>query len=173
MSIRTTKSLDLALADEIASLAILTCGRNAFNPVAVCVMDPAGNEIVTKRMDGCPAIAYPAISRAKANTCVAVKMSSRKYGDKYLKDKEGNPSASDAFPRVLNQISTMHGQMAAFQGGVLIRDGEGDIVGSIGISGAAGDEDEYCGLKGVELCSLGHSLITEPAEHSCKTVKEG
>ena len=40
----------------------------------------------------------------------------------------------------------------------------------IGISGAAGDEDEYCGLKCVELCSLGHSLITEPAEHSCKTV---
>lgn len=49
--------------------------------------------------------------------------------------------------RVLNQISTAEGKMAAFQGGILVREkATGEIVGSVGISGAAGDEDEYCAL---------------------------
>jgi len=50
----TTKSLSLALADEIATLAIKACKNNGFKPISICVMDPAGHEIVTKRMDGCP-----------------------------------------------------------------------------------------------------------------------
>ena len=50
----TTKSLSLAIADEIASLAIEAATTQGFNPISICVMDSAGAEIVTKRMDGCP-----------------------------------------------------------------------------------------------------------------------
>ena len=50
----STKSLSLAVADEIASLAINACKIHGFKPISVVVMDPAGHEIVTKRMDGCP-----------------------------------------------------------------------------------------------------------------------
>jgi len=52
--ILTKKTLGLAVADEIATLAIKACKANGFNPISVCVMDPSGHEIVTKRMDGCP-----------------------------------------------------------------------------------------------------------------------
>jgi len=52
--ILTKKTLGLAVADEIASFAIKACKANGFNPISVCVMDPSGHEIVTKRMDGCP-----------------------------------------------------------------------------------------------------------------------
>lgn len=47
----------------------------------------------------------------------------------------------------------------------------GVVVGSVGVSGAAGDEDEYCALEGVKNCSLSSELITMPEEHSCKTLK--
>ena len=67
----------------------------------------------------------------------------------------------------------MDGKMAAFQGGILVREkSTGEIVGSVGVSGAAGDEDEYCALYGVHNCEMGLAslLVTEPPEHSCKTV---
>ena len=63
--------------------------------------------------------------------------------------------------------------MAAFQGGVLIREkASNDVVGAVGISGAAGDEDEYCALRAVVECSIGDDLLTDPANHSCKTAKD-
>jgi uncharacterized protein GlcG (DUF336 family) len=47
------KTFSLKVADEIATLAIQTCHKSGFQPVAVCVMDQAGYPIVTKRADGC------------------------------------------------------------------------------------------------------------------------
>lgn len=76
---------------------------------------------------------------------------------------------------MLNQISILDGKVAAFQGGIVVREqSSGEIVGAVGVSGAAGDEDEYCALYGVQNCELGASnlLVTEPAEHSCKTLVE-
>ena len=119
------------------------------------------------------AVAYPKISHAKANTCVATLQSSRSYGTKYLKGSDGIsvPVGPETFARVLNQIAITDGQMACFQGGVLVREKDsGDVVGSVGVSGAAGDEDEFCALAGVKECEVGDLLVTEPAEHSCKTV---
>lgn len=132
-------------------------------------MDPHGNEIVTKRMDGCPPMVYSKLSYAKANTCVSTKLSSRAYGNKYLNFK-GPEVGPSTFVRVINQISSANGNLACFQGGILVRDKQGDIVGSVGVSGAAGDEDEYCALMGVKLCSASDQLVTEPEDHSCKTV---
>merc|ERR1740124_1002943 len=129
MSLITSKTISLAVADEIASLAIKAAISHGFNPISICVMDPAGAEIVTKRMDGCPPSAYPKISHAKANTCVAVKSSSRAYGLKYLIGKDGvSPVGAEVFARVLNQISITGGNMAAFQGGVLIREKGSGII---------------------------------------------
>jgi len=168
-----TKNLSLSAADEISSLVIEVCKRNAFKPISVCVMDTSGHAIVTKRMDNCPPTAYPKISFAKANTCVSTKASSRAYGNKYLKGKNGESVGPEVFVRVLNQITTLDGTMAAFQGGVLVRDkSSGEVVGSVGVSGAAGDEDEYCALRGVMECSIGKQLLTEPEQHSCKTMKD-
>lgn len=60
--------------------------------------------------------------------------------------------------------------MACFPGGVLLKDQSNLVVGAIGVSGAAGDEDEYVGLK--SAWESGLPLKTEPKEHNCSTVKE-
>ena len=47
---------------------------------------------------------------------------------------------------------------------------DGSIVGSIGVSGAAADEDEYLAWKGVQAMeSCG--LQTVPENHCCTTLK--
>ena len=172
MALFRTKRLTLAIADEMASLAVAAAKANKFAPITVTVMDPEGSEIVSKRMDGCPPMAYSKLAAAKANTCVAVQMSTRTYGNKYLKGSDGTtPSTSDVYVRGLNQIISVDSGLVAFPGGVLIRDGEGGIVGSVGVSGAAGDEDEYCALTAVQECSAADELVTEPTEHACKTLK--
>jgi uncharacterized protein GlcG (DUF336 family) len=117
------------------------------------------------------ATAYPKISHAKATTCVSTKSSSRAYGTKYLKGSDGGEVGPSTFVRVINQINIMGGDMACFQGGILLKEtATGDIVGSVGVSGAAGDEDEYCALEGVKQCSFANELTTVPESHSCKTL---
>mmetsp|Transcript_18807 Transcript_18807/g.60098 ORF Transcript_18807/g.60098 Transcript_18807/m.60098 type:complete len:108 (-) Transcript_18807:127-450(-) len=49
--------------------------------------------------------------------------------------------------------------LAPFPGGVLCRDAAGALVGAIGVSGAASDEDEHCAITAAQ--SVG--LSTEPA----------
>ena len=172
MALLRTKRLTLAIADEMASLAVAAAKSNKSAPISVTVMDPDGSEIVSKRMDGCPPMAYSKLAVAKANTCVAVQMSTRAYGNKYLKGSDGiSPSTSDVYVRGLNQIVSVDSGLVAFPGGVVIRDAEGDIVGSVGVSGAAGDEDEYCALSAVHECSAADQFVTEPLEHACKTLK--
>ena len=39
-------------------------------------------------------------------------------------------------------------------GGVLIRDGGGDVVGAVGISGDTSDKDEACAVAGIAAAGL-------------------
>ena len=47
------------------------------------IVDPAGDIIVQKRMDGCASKGIPQFSYAKAYTCIAMKISSRDFSEKY------------------------------------------------------------------------------------------
>lgn len=70
---------------------------------------------------------------------------------------------------MLGMVAISGGQMAPFPGGILLKLGE-HVVGAVGVSGAAGDEDEYCAIRGVMEADLG--LTTVPEQHSCSTVKD-
>ena len=161
------KTLSLKVADEIASKAIHTAQVNGFNPIAVCVMDSTGFPIVTKRMDFCPPRVFSSMAEHKANTSISLQTSTRAYGEKYLSAK----STPDQFMRLGSQIASQKGQVIAFPGGIVIRCvEEGSILGSVGVSGASGNEDEYCALEGVRLSSIANEVVTEPTEHSCTTI---
>jgi uncharacterized protein GlcG (DUF336 family) len=43
----------------------------------------------------------------------------------------------------------------------LCRDAHGNVIGAIGVSGAAADEDEHCAVHGAR--ALGEAVLTEPA----------
>jgi uncharacterized protein GlcG (DUF336 family) len=115
-------------------------------------------------MDGCVHAGIPDFSYAKAYTCIVMKQSSRDFRDKYTKENQAGKIS-----QLNSMISITGGKMACFPGGVLLKDEDNEVVGAIGVSGAAGDEDEYAGLKSV--WDSGLPLLTEPKDHSCSTVK--
>ena len=156
--------LSLDQADAIANNAIACCQRNGFNPVTVFVLDAWGSTIVMKRMDGCSPVGSEDFARAKAYSCVINKYPSRNFRDRYTSDE-----ASAKFGQMLGMVSISQGQMAPFPGGIVLKLGD-HIIGSVGVSGAAGDEDEYCAIRGVVESNLG--LTTIPENHSCGTVKD-
>jgi uncharacterized protein GlcG (DUF336 family) len=46
------------------------------------------------------------------------------------------------------------GRIVTNPGGVLIRDGGGDVVGAVGISGDTSDKDEACAVAGIVAAGL-------------------
>ena len=49
---------------------------------------------------------------------------------------------------------------------------DGSTVGSVGVSGAAADEDEYLAWAGVQALKKDGGLSTIPENHRCTTLKE-
>merc|ERR1712078_718787 len=92
--------------------------------------------------------------------CVNTHQSSRAAKEKYVlpsvpdKDRTAQLLAMGTIGAMVNQ------PMAAFPGGVLCRDASKNVVGAIGVSGAAADEDEHCALTAAQ--SIG--LVTEPSK---------
>ena len=139
----------MEIANKIADGAIDTCRLNGFNDFAVSVVNAAGQTIVHKVMDGCKSPTIPLYATAKAYTCISTMMSSREFRDKYTKDNN-----TGRYCQMLSMVQITDGKLAPFPGGVLIKNTQGKIIGAVGCSGAAADEDEYCCLKGIEISGI-------------------
>ena len=157
--------LSLEQADKIAQGVVECIKRNKFAPITVNVVDSRADKVVMKRMDGCSTKAIPDFSYAKAFTCIGMKCASRTFRDKYTSDN--NPAK---FCQMQSMVTITGGNMAPFPGGVLMKGSSGQIVGAVGVSGASGDEDEYCALRGI--IESGYGFSTLPEKQSCSTVKE-
>jgi glc operon protein GlcG len=159
--------LSLDHADTIADNVISCIRRNGFNPITVYVLDQSGSTLVSKRMDGCSPVGMPEFAKAKAFSCIVNKYPSRAFRDRYTAN--GNDDSLAKFGQMLGMVAISQGQMATFPGGIVVKLGE-HVIGAVGVSGAAGDEDEYCAIRGVVESQLG--LSTVPEQHSCATVKD-
>ncbi len=61
-----------------------------------------------------------------------------------------NAQAADR-PHFLEGLNGVAGgRIVPVPGGVLVRDGDGDIIGAVGISGDTSDNDEACAIAGIE-----------------------
>merc|ERR1719326_784787 len=137
----------------MASSALRECKARSFKDISVYVLDSSGRVIVSKTMLGVPNLP-PQLAMAKAMLCVSTHSSSRAVKDKYVPDRTPQLPAMTTIGTAIQQ------PIAAFPGGVLLRDAETkDVVGAIGVSGAAADEDEHCAITAAQ--SIG--LLTEPA----------
>jgi uncharacterized protein GlcG (DUF336 family) len=172
---RAFSGLTLNVADQMATGVCAAALRNGFAPVTATVVDSNGSIIVQKRMDGCCPAAIPAFSFAKAFTCISTGLSSRGFRDKYT--AAGSTPAQHF--QMLSMVNITDGKLAPFPGGVLLLQAPAEssaeagapavILGAVGVSGASGDEDEYCALEGVKAGGL---LCTPvPLQHECKTAK--
>ncbi len=132
-------NINLAQADTLANAA-LAAGRTArLAPLTVVVLDGGGHVVVIKREDK-SGIGRVEIATGKAWGALGMGFGSRNLAARAVKMPQFFTSAAAAFA----------GRMVPVPGGVLIRDGAGDIIGAVGISGDVSDQDETCAVAGIK-----------------------
>jgi uncharacterized protein GlcG (DUF336 family) len=113
-------------------------------PLAVVVLDAGGHVVVAKRADGAGILRVD-IAQAKAYGALGMGMSSRDIAQR----AEKQPAFFTSLAAVTG------GRIAPAAGGLLVRDGDGRVIGAVGVSGDTSDIDEQCAVAGVEAAGLG------------------
>jgi uncharacterized protein GlcG (DUF336 family) len=129
----------------------LTITRGAFQhalevaaaPLTVVVLDNAGRLVSLQRQDG-SSLLRPDIAIGKAWGAIALGRSSRGLAEM--------TAARPAFMAAVNVLA--QGNILPVPGGVLIRDAQQHILGSVGITGDLSDVDEACAVAGIALAEL-------------------
>jgi uncharacterized protein GlcG (DUF336 family) len=135
--------LTLVQARIIIEAALGKARECDYAPIAVVVLDDGGHVKAAAREDEASMFRFD-VGLGKAWGAVAMGRSSRALARRARE----NPNF------IMALAATAHGRVLPQQGGVLIRDADGSIMGAVGISGATGDEDEECAIWGIEQAGL-------------------
>ena len=136
-------SVTLEQASIIVDRAIAKARELKFQPLTVVVLDAGGHAVALKREDR-SSLLRPQIAHGKAWGVLGMGMGGRALF-KRAKDN----------PQFFNALSDLcDGDLVPNPGGVLIRDAGGGILGSVGISGDTGENDEICAIAGIEAAGL-------------------
>jgi len=136
-------SLTLDQASTIVDAALKKGRETNCAPLTVAVLDAGGHLVAFKREDRSGIMRFD-IAFGKAWGSLGMGFPSRTLGERAEK--------YPAFFQMLAAIS--QGRLVAAAGGVLIRDGSGDIIGAVGISGDNSDKDEICAVAGIVAAGL-------------------
>jgi uncharacterized protein GlcG (DUF336 family) len=134
-------TLDQAL--QIARDTLAEGERRAFLPLAVAVLDPAGQPLAILR-DHRTSLYRADIAIGKASGCLAMGFGGRQLAKR-----------AEAMPAFMTAVSAIFPKgIVPVPGGVLIRDGAGTLLGAVGVSGETSDNDEACALAALEAAGL-------------------
>jgi uncharacterized protein GlcG (DUF336 family) len=139
-------TLTIAQASTIIDVA-LQKGREAkFAPLAVAVLDAGGNLIAFKRDDRAGILRFD-IAFGKAWGALGMG-----FGSRTVFERANSNEAQRLFYTTLAAASG--GRVVTNPAGILIRDAAGEVIGAVGISGDTSDNDEVCGIAGIEAAGL-------------------
>ena len=112
-------------------------------PLTVAVLDAGGHLVAFKREDRSGIMRFD-IAFGKAWGALGFGFPSRTLGER-----------AEKHPTFFQTIAIVsQGRFVPAAGGVLIRDGGGDIIGAVGISGDNSDKDEICAVAGIAAAGL-------------------
>jgi uncharacterized protein GlcG (DUF336 family) len=136
---------EIGLADAQRIVAATLARKNAAagKPLAVAVVDDAGNIKVVVREDGATMFRTD-IAFGKAWGAVAMGAPSRTIAE--VAQRSPNFVAALA--------AASGGKIIPVPGGVLIRDSNGKMLGAVGVSGDSSDRDEAFAIAGVAAAGL-------------------
>jgi uncharacterized protein GlcG (DUF336 family) len=138
--------ITLDQANTIISAALAKAREMQLKPLAVAVLDSGGHLKALAREDG-QTFMRAKVCQAKAWGSLAMGVHSRDLATRYEQE-----TRQEGFINALNAMS--NGSVVALPGGLLIRDAEGAVIGAVGISGAASEDDEACAKAGIEAIGL-------------------
>ncbi len=135
--------LKLKAAQKIVATALKEARDRNLKPLAVAVYDARGALKAFGAEDG-TSLKRAEIAMGKAYGALALGVPSRSIG----KMAAERPHFVAAASHVVG------GMLVPVPGGVLVRDGKGDLVGAVGISGDTSDNDEIAAVAGIEAAGL-------------------
>ena len=131
--------LTLKKANQIINGALATARHLNLAPLTVVVLDQNGFLKAMQREDGATNLKQD-IATAKAWGAVNMGMSSRSLA-----------IVAEQRPAFMNAlVDIAKGKVMPVPGGVLIRDEDNQIIGSVGISGDVSDQDERSAIAGIK-----------------------
>ena len=132
--------LKLAEAETMIEAALAKARKLNLSPLAVAVLDAGGHVIAFKREDGAGIVRFD-IAYGKAWGALVMGFGTREIA-----------ARAEKFPAFITSLYAIsQGRAVPSPGGVLILDGDGDVIGAVGISGDTGDNDELCALAGIAV----------------------
>lgn len=139
-------TLTLSIANKIIDSALIKAREMNLPPVGCAVLDAGGHLKAFQAEDGL-AFVRVHVCHAKAWGSLGVGTDSEQIAERYV---SGGPN-----PGFINALNAMTGgKVVPLAGGVLIRDGDGAIVGAVGVSGAKPEQDAVCARAGIACCGL-------------------
>jgi len=138
--------LTLKQANHLIDAALLYARQLNLPPVAIAVLDTGGHLKSLQREDGVSFLRVK-ICQAKAWGALGLAVNSADIADKYEQD-----ILQQGFINALNSMTG--GNLIPLPGGVLIKNKTGDIMGAVGVAGAASDKDEACAMVGIKAIGL-------------------
>jgi uncharacterized protein GlcG (DUF336 family) len=136
-------TLTLQIANQIIAAALAKSKESGWQPMGIAVLDAAGNLKAFASEDGASMFRFD-IARAKAWGAVGMGVSSGTLAQR-AKD---NPNFFVAL------AATAQGRFLPQPGAVVIKDGQGQLLGAVGASGGTGEQDEAICRAGVEAAGL-------------------
>ena len=135
--------LTLAQASTIVDAALKKGRELSLAPLTVVVLDAGGHMVALKRED------RSGILRVEIATGKAFGALGMGFGSRVMFER------SDKQPVFVTALAAVSGgRMVPVPGGVIIRDGTGEIIGAVGISGDVSDQDEACAVAGIQAAGL-------------------
>lgn len=139
-------TLKLDQANTIINVALAEARKRNFAMLAVAVLDAGGHLVAFQREDGAGFLRID-IACGKAWGALGMGFGTRELAERAAK-----------FPTFVTTLANAsQGRIIPSPGGVLIADAGGEIIGAVGISGDAGDNDEICAIAGID--AVGYSAI--------------
>jgi len=135
--------LTLAQALTIAQTTLAEAETHAFLPLAVVVLDAAGQPLALLRDDR-SSLNRADVAMAKAAGCLAMGFGGRELAKRAAAVPHFFAALNAVFPKGIVPVP----------GGVLIRDASGALLGAVGVSGDTSDNDEICALAGIAAAGL-------------------
>ena len=148
-SLATPRGVDLATAATIVDTALGLARERKLRPMTIAVLDSGGDLVAFKREDGTGIRRFD-IVMGKAFGALVMNRPSRDIG-----------AIGARAPLFIETLATATGgRIIPTPGGVLIKNQDGRIVGSVGSSGDDADADEAIAILAVRAAGF----TPEPAE---------
>jgi len=126
-------------ANTIIGVALTEARKRNLAYLAVAVLDTGGHLIAFQREDGAGFLRID-IAYGKAWGALGMGFGTRELAERAAK-----------YPTFVTALANAsQGRIIPSPGGVLIADAAGEVIGAVGISGDAGDNDEICAIAGIQ-----------------------